>query len=574
MLESQGRINRKAKVILLSFFLWMGVVVTRVYYLQIVKHDELLQKANKQYDRTYLFRPERGSIYDRYHRLLVGNIEKNSVFVDPGLVRDTSHLSKTLADILEIEKKHLSNKIASEKNFVWVKRKISPEKAKRIKDMGLAGVGLTKEEERVYPEKDLAAHILGFVGMDQQGLAGIEFFYDELLGEKSFRQKEQHDAFGRRLYLREELLQALPNGKDIVLSIDRTIQYIVEKELRLQVHRLKANAGVAIIMDPSTGELLALAVQPSFNPSCYNDYTPKKRRNKAISDIYEPGSTFKLIPLSAVIEESLVSPEDKFYCGNGIAHFGRMVIHDIHPYGWLSLRDVISLSSNIGTIQLSQKLGNNHFYQYIKKFGFGTKTGIDLPGESSGIFRSLGNWSKSSLPAITIGHEIGVTPIQLLRAYAAIANGGHLVKPTIVREIIEKGQPKEAFSSWEPRKILSNATCEKVTSILIQAVDKGTGKKASLLNYTVAGKTGTAQKYDPNIGSYSNKRFIASFVGFVPAHRAKMIILVMIDEPHKEIWGGTAAAPVFKEIAKQVLRYMAVPPDKGKSLKIAETRIQ
>jgi len=561
--DPRRSLNKRGKIILICFFLWMGVVVGRFYHLQIIKHEELFQKANKQYERTYLYRPERGNIYDRNHRLLACTIELDSVFLDAAMITNTSHLSKTLAGILEVDNQDLSKRIAGGKNFIWVKRKISTDEAKSIKDAGLGGVGLIKEGQRLYPERGLAAQVLGFVGMDQQGLAGIEYFYDDLLGEESFWLKEHQDAFGRKLYLPDDLLQTLPAGKDIVLSLDRTIQHIVEKELALQVNRLKAKAGVAIIMDPFTGEILALAVQPAFDPSYYPHYPPEKWRNRAVSDIYEPGSTFKLIPLSAALEESLVSPQDRFYCGNGIANFGSIVIHDIHPYDWLSLADVISHSSNIGTIQVSQRLGSNQLYHYIKKFGFGAKTGIELPGESPGIFRPLRNWSKTSLPAITIGQEIGVTPIQLLRAYAVIANGGYVVPPKVVRAIIEPGQAKNTLSSSKPHNILSPATCEKVTSILIQAVEEGTGKEASLPNYTVAGKTGTAQKFDPATKSYSNTQSIASFVGFVPARQASMVILVMLDEPQEKSLGGIAAAPVFRKIARQVLRYLRVPPDKG-----------
>lgn len=562
MMEPQLQINKRAKIILICFFFWMVVVIVRLYYLQIIRHEELFQRANRQYEHTYLYRPERGSIYDRNYRLLAGTTELESVFLDPGLIINTSHLSKTLAGMLEIDDQDLSERIAKGKNFIWVKRKISLQEANMIKDAGLGGVSLTKERQRAYPEKDLAAHVLGFVGVDQQGLAGIEVFYDDILGEAPYWLKGQQDALGGRVYLPEDLLQTLPAGEDIVLSLDGVIQYIAEKELGLQVSRLKAKSGVVIIMDPVTGEILALAVQPGFDPSNYQDYPREKWRNKAVSDIYEPGSIFKVVPLSAALEEALVSPQDNFYCGNGIAHFGRMIIHDIHPYGWLSLGDVISHSSNIGTIQVSQRLGENLLYHYIEKFGFGSKTGIDLPGESPGIFRPLRNWSRTSLPAITIGQEIGVTPIQLLRAYAAIANGGYIIEPKVVRAIIERGQPKEILSASKPRKILSSVTCKKVTSILIHAVKEGTGKNASLPTYTVAGKTGTAQKFDPSTNSYSDKRSIASFVGFVPAHHANIVLLVMLDEPQGESLGGIAAAPVFREVAKQVLRYLRVPPDK------------
>jgi cell division protein FtsI/penicillin-binding protein 2 len=496
------KINKRARIVLLAFFLWIAVVVIRLYYLQIINHDTLSKIASSQYEGKYFHHPIRGSIYDRNYELLAGSIET-------------------------------------------------------MEENGL------RTEQRRYPAGVLAAHLIGFVGKDCQGLAGVEYFCEDKLKKKPFWLTQQKDALGHRIYLPSDLLLSLPVSKDIVLSLDRGIQYIAEKELELQVYNLKAKAGIVIIMDPFSGEILAMAIRPSFNPSHYQNYPTKVWRNIAITDIYEPGSTFKLIPLAAALEESLVSAQDLFYCGNGKARFDGIVIHDINPYGWLSVKDIIAHSSNIGSIKISQRLGKYRLYEYIEKFGFGNKTGIDLPGESQGIVRPPKKWSRVSLASITIGHEIGVTPIQLLRAYAVIANGGYLVRPKVIRYILDnQHQPEKISVPLSRQRILSSTTCEQITSILVRGVEEGTGKKASLTYYTVAGKTGTAEKFDFTRKSYSNKKVVTSFVGFTPAYRPKIVMLVMLDEPKEKTLGGTAAAPVFGRVAQQVLTYLRVPPDK------------
>jgi len=476
--------------------------VARLYHLQISEHGRLSQIARRQYLKPYTYRVPRGNIYDRNLELLAGSTRQ---YEGKGQMR----------------------------------------------------------EQRHYPEGKLAAQVIGFVGKDLQGLAGIEYIYDHLLRKKVSPFILLQDALGRRISLNPDGFVPASKPRDLVLTLDKTIQYIAERELERQVRRLGAKAGAAIIMDPFSGEILALAIYPSFDPNHYQDYPMRLWRNWVITDTYEPGSTFKVIVLAAALQESLVSFQERFFCENGKTKIGNVIFHDIHPYGWLSLADIIIHSSNIGSIKISQRLGKYRLYRYIKKFGFGSKTQIDLPGESPGMVRPLREWSKISLASISIGYEIGVTPIQILRAYCAIANGGYLIRPRITRYLMEYPNRRQSLlDGGSPPSILSQEVCRQIVSILIRGVEQGTGKEAYLPDYTVAGKTGTAQKFDRARNKYSHNKVIASFVGFTPAQHPRIAILVILDEPERESLGGKAAAPLFRRIARQVLTYLRVPPDK------------
>lgn len=408
--------------------------------------------------------------------------------------------------------------------------------------------------QRVYPYGQLAAHVLGFTGKDGRGLEGMEFLYDGVLRGKSRRVAAGRDAHGKKFYLLERPWRPEElDGRELVLTLDEAIQHIVEKELAAQMERFQARGGIAIAMEPFSGEVLALAVQPGFDPPRYPERDPQVWRNRAIADSFEPGSTFKTVVLAAALQEGLASPEEEIYCEGGTLPLGRSIaIHDPHPYRWLSVEDVIAYSSNIGTVKVARRLGKSLLHRYIRLFGFGSRTGIELPGEARGLVRSPEKWSRVSLEAIAIGQEIGVTPIQLVAAYAAIANGGSLLKPRIVRAL----GPQKQSNRTLIRRILSPESSRKAAEILIQAVVQGTGIQASLEGFEVAGKTGTAQKFDPQRRAYSPDKYLSSFIGFVPARKPRIVILVAIDEPKGEVQGGLVAAPVFREIARQVLRYL------------------
>lgn len=409
--------------------------------------------------------------------------------------------------------------------------------------------------QRVYPCGQLAAHVLGFTGKDGRGLEGIEYLYDSLLSGKSRRVAAGRDARGKKFYLLEEPWRPEEmDGRELVLTLDEAIQHIVEKELAAQMERSRARGGIAIAMEPFSGEVLAMAVRPGFDPLRYQEGDRQIWRNRAIADSFEPGSTFKAVVLSAALQEGLASPEEQIYCEEGTLALGTGIaaIHDPHPHGWLSLEDVFAYSSNIGTVKVARRLGKALLHRYIRLFGFGSRTGIELPGEARGLVRSLEGWSRVSLEAIAIGQEIGVTPIQLVTAYAAIANGGSLLKPRIVRTLGPQNRLKRAVI----RRILSPESSRKATEIPIQVVAHGTGIQASLEGFEVAGKTGTAQKFDPQRKGYSPGKYLSSFIGFVPARKPRIVLLVVIDEPRGEVRGGVVAAPVFREIARQVLRYL------------------
>jgi cell division protein FtsI (penicillin-binding protein 3) len=346
------------------------------------------------------------------------------------------------------------------------------------------------------------------------------------------------------------------------------VQYITEKELARQVTENRARGGVAIVMDPHSGEVLALAHQPSFNPNSFLDYRPTRWKRSAVANTYEPGSTFKVVTLAALLEEGLARPEEMIFAENGTLMLAGRAYHDVHSYRWLTVREVISKSSNIGTIKLGQRLGKQLLHHYIRKFGFGSRTGIDLPGEATGLVRGTKLWSRVSIGSVSIGYEVSVTPIQMVAAYAALANGGLLVQPRVVRKVIKAGEPAEELPSRPPKRVISSRTARVVTSILQEAVETGTGRAAAVEGYSVAGKTGTAQKFDPRLGVYSSNKYIASFVGYLPAEDPRVVILVLIDEPQGAFYGGVVAAPVFSRIAAQVVRYLKTPAP-GNLLRVA-----
>jgi cell division protein FtsI (penicillin-binding protein 3) len=447
---------------------------------------------------------------------------------------------------------------------------VEPAEARKVKDLDSSEVGLQAESRRFYPNKALAGSVLGFTGMDNEGLEGLELAYDKTLHGVSGWVLAEKDAVGRTVFPGGPGFQyRLPKaGHDIILTIDEVIQHIVEKELDVALTKARARGGVCIVMNPGTAEVLALAVrtltrtgQP-FNPNEPQHYRPEEWRNRCVADAFEPGSIFKPVLAAAALEEKVVHPLERVDCSAGKIKVADRVISDAHQHGVLTFTDVIAESSNVGTIKVALRLGRERFYKYITAFGFGRKTGVDIPGEISGLVKDQRLWSGVSIGSIAIGQEIGVTPMQVAAAYCALANGGMLMKPYIVAEIVDRGGNEgKKFQPQAVGRVMSEETCAKVNKMLQRVVEAGTGEKARPSGYTAAGKTGTAQKIDQRTGTYSKKYYVSSFAGFVPAGSPKLVILVMVDSPEGVIYGGSVAAPVFKSIAEQSLAYLQVTPD-------------
>lgn len=563
-MKKTNKVNLKILILGAGLTISVCALIGRLYILQIAEHEELLSKSEKQYRGVVRIKRDRGIIYDRNLKELAVSVKAYSVFANPKEIDNIDKTSSFLAWALKIKKENIINKLKNrrlkdKKGFVWIKRKALPDEIERVKSKGLKGVGFIEESDRFYPRRELAANVIGFVGVDNQGLAGLEYeFNDYIEGEEEIVIIEK-DAKGRSIKYAGKWLNT-SKGCDLITTIDEVIQHIAEKELKKAIDTADAKEGVVIVMEPSSGDILAIANYPSFNPNSFNKYGQLSWTNRTVTYSYEPGSTFKLILAAAAIEENLVRPDDLFYCENGQIEIGGIVIHDTHKYKWMTAKQIIGKSSNIGAVKIGKKIDKELFYEYIDKFGFGKKTNIDLPGESHGILKRPARWSRASLGAISIGHEIAVTPIQLITALSAVANEGVLTKPRIVKTISKHGSIVKEFPSKPVKRVISKETGRKMTDILKYVVTDGTGVLAAVDGYPVAGKTGTAQKIDPETKSYSKKKFVASFIGYLPADAPVVSILVMIDEPKNMIYGGKAAAPVFRKIAAQVMRYLRIAP--------------
>ena len=553
----------KGRLAMVSIFLTaLGLVlVGRLVQLQIIQHDRLAAQSDKQYLRTVEIASGRGNIYDRNRNQLATNIRVESVYADPISVTDKDNTARILAASLELDPREVLKKLKSDRHFVWIKRKSEMNAVEKLKQLGLAGIGFIGEAKRYYPKRKLAASTLGFVGLDNQGLAGVEHFHQAVLRGNPQRSVLEKDARGRFLWTTAYAQEINKGKRDVVLTLDEVIQFIAERELKKQVRDYQAKSGLAIVMDPFTGAIYALASAPEFNPNNYSAYPKRFWRNDAVASAYEPGSIFKPIVAAATLEEGLAGPDDIFFCENGSFRIGNSRIGeaDNHQFGWLTLRNIIAKSSNIGAIKIAQELGQKRFFNYMQKFGFGDKVGVDLPGEASGSLQSLPQWSGLSLASMSFGHEVAVTPIQMVSAIAAIANGGALIRPRMTQAILKNGAIEKTFEPVVIQSVLSEKTSRQMINILKSVVKVGTGGKAAIPGFEVAGKTGTAQKIDPATQSYSKTKYLASFIGFVPADAPRLVILVMIDEPQKSYWGGEVAAPVFQKIARKTLRYLHIP---------------
>ncbi len=555
---------RKTRIIVIGFFFVIChlVILSRTFQLQVLSSEALKERAERQQRKTIILTPRRGRIFDSKGQELAVSVAVDSIYVQPKKILHRRAAARQLSPILRIPRKELLNKLSTDKPFVWLSRRISPSQSLRIKALGLKGIGFIRENKRFYPNRTLAGHLLGFAGLDSQGLEGLELKYDHLIRGEPETFLTERDARGHTISPQGGNHLRFSEGNDLYLTIHKGIQHIAERELKKATLATRAKSGVVIVTDPQTGEVLAMALQPEFNPNCFWRYRPSFWRNRAITDSFEPGSTFKAFLLAAVIEEAIAQPEDLFFCEKGSYEIGGNIIHDSREYGWLTLEQIIHFSSNIGAGKIGEKLGKEKFYQYITAFGFGERTGIDLPGEISGLVRPPRRWFQMALRTISFGQGISLSPIQLITALGAIANGGRLMRPFMVKKIVDpRGMVIHTTQPRVIRRVISPKTARIVTKILTGVVKKNaTGWRAALDGYEVAGKTGTAQKADIINGGYSENKLMSSFMGFVPAKDPKLAILVIIDEPQGKANGGLIAAPVFKRIAEKALLILGTPP--------------
>jgi cell division protein FtsI (penicillin-binding protein 3) len=533
----------------------------RLAYLQVLKHDEYSKLAESQHAKTIPLKPRRGPILDRNGQVLAVSSRAESLYALISRIEDRDRLAARLAPILGEPARDIARRLDSSKHFVFVKRRLPPDVAEAVRDLQEPALGFVEESLRLYPNRELAAHAIGFEGVDGKGLAGVEQSWDAQLAGAEGRALIGRDALGREVTGSPTVLKPSVPGQGVMLTIDATLQYIAEREVDAAWRRTRAKAAMAILMEPRTGEILALAIRPTFNPNSFGTATDGDRRDRAVTDPFEPGSTFKIILAAAALEEGVVRPTDRLYAENGAIKVANTTIHDWKKFGWLTFAEVLQNSSNVGAIKIGLALGKERYYKYITGFGFGVPAGVGLSGESRGRLRPLSQWSGLSLATMSIGQEISVTALQLVSAFAAVANGGRLMQPAIVRAMLDsQGRTARTVEPRIVRQVITPDTARVLTQIMTMVVREGTGHFAAIPGYEVAGKTGTAQKLDPATRRYSRAPGVLSFVGFVPADDPRLAMLVMLDEPKNEKWGSEAAAPIFASIGREALRYLNVPP--------------
>jgi cell division protein FtsI (penicillin-binding protein 3) len=539
---------------------WFLVICLRLVWLQVVEYGEYTQRAARQQQRSIEVSPVRGSIYDRNGNELAMTVTVDSVFAVPSEVPDIHASSLALARALKSDAGEIEDRMRGSRAFAWVARKVDSAASARARDLNLKGIYFQKESKRFYPKRELAAQVLGYVGLDDEGLGGMEREFDSKLtgrpGKMLISLDNKRRWFGR--------VEKNPEpGENVVLTLDQNIQYIAERELEKAVAETHAEAGTIVVENPHTGEVLALANRPDFNPNTFSTANPKSFKNRAVSDIYEPGSTFKIVTLAGALEERLSNPDEVIDCQMGSIELNGRTIHDHKPYGALTVAQVLANSSDVGAIKLALRLGEDRFDRYIRAFGFGSQTGIELPGETRGLTKPVNRWSKVSIGAISMGQEIGVSPLQLIAMASTIANDGIFVPPRIVAGTTPPRSTRQLIAYHPPagRRVISTLTAAQMKHMLEGVVLRGTGTRAILDGYSSAGKTGTAQKTDPATGRYSKSHYIASFTGFAPVNNPAVSVLVVLDSPVGPHEGGLVAAPVFSRVTQQVLGYLNVNHD-------------
>ncbi len=548
-------------LVIAGITLWSVAIAARLVQLQVLNHHEYVQLALKSQSTSRPVTAPRGIIYESHMDELATSTQVSTVAVEPRRIKDIPAAARRLAAALGTDPAELASRLAdpARQIFQIVKRRISPQAEAAIASLGIEGVYLVPESMRVYPNRELASHVLGFVNMNGDGGAGLELQYDKELKGSAGLESFDIDARGRSFSGKVE--KAPVQGHSLVLSIDKSIQFLAEKELVQGVEKSRAAAGTAVVMESDTGRVLALANYPDFNCNNYNQYPADLWRNRAVSDMFEPGSTFKVVVATAALEAGLARPDEIIDCQRGSIKIGNHIFHDHKPYGLLTFNEILEYSSNVGAAKLGMRLGDQKLYEALRAFGFGSKTGIDLPGEIVGLVRDWHQWSKLSIGAISFGQEVGVTSLQIMTAINAIANGGFRVRPTIVDRVIDEKGDLVRATVPEKTRIMRPETSAEIQRAFEGVVLRGTGRLAALEGYRAAGKTGTAQKIVN--GSYSKSKYTASFVGFAPLPNPRLTILVQVDEPRGNIYGGDVSAPVFQKIAQQALLLLRVPPDQS-----------
>jgi cell division protein FtsI (penicillin-binding protein 3) len=561
-MTNNSSLGKNSRLYLLGAMLlfWCVAICGRLVYLQIFHYGGFVKQAEHQQQREIPLSAKRGVIYDRAGHELAMSVLVDSAFAVPSEVKDLPTAVSLITRITGDDRNVVLADCRNHKTFCWVARKANDETIERIKSLNLQGIHFQKEPKRFYPARDLAAQVVGTVGMEDGGQSGIEHAFDDELRGRAGKMLISVDA--RRQWFSDVEKQPEP-GENLVLTIDKNIQYIAEKELDQAIHDTQAIAGTVIVENPHTGEILALANRPTFNPNLRKEITPNALTNRAVSYVYEPGSTFKLVTISAALEEKLTNPNEIFDCQMGSIVYNGMRIRDSKPHGLLPVWGVLAESSDVGAIKIALRLGEDRFYKYIRAYGFGQQTGIELPGETRGLTKPVSRWSKVSIAAISMGQEIGISAIQLAALISTFANDGVRVAPRIVAGSVEpQGSPKTvAFHPAESHRVISSYTAAEMRAMMQKVVLEGTGRKAILEGYTSAGKTGTAQKVDPATGAYSKTKYVGSFAGFAPLNNPQIVVAVILDSAVGLHQGGQISAPVFKRVTQQVLEYLHTPHD-------------
>jgi cell division protein FtsI (penicillin-binding protein 3) len=561
MRRSLKEVRFRLAVAKIAFLILFAIVLGRAFQLQVLRGAELLRLAEGQHLKKMTSLPRRGALLDRAGESLAVSVTAHSVGAHPRRVTDKQTVARELARILHLSPADVRKSLAADKPFVWVKRQVTPQQAEQIQKLEATGVEMSFEPNRFYPQGQIAGQVVGFVNRDSQGLEGLELQYNGYIRGESGSSVIEFDAKRRSVLVQGVEDLRVPPGADLHLTLDSAIQHLAEKELEATIVKHRARAGVAIVVEPFTGELLALANYPSFNPNNFSKQGKERARNRAITDNFEPGSTFKTILAAAALEEGVVGKEDVLYCEMGKYPYAGKIIHDTHPHGWLPFSKILQVSSNICFTKVADKLKKERYFRYIEKFGFGKVTGVDMPGEAAGILRHYESWAAIDLATHAFGQGISATPLQMAMAYAAVANGGFLMRPYVAQRITgPNGQVLFTNQPHVVRRVISKKTAHDLAAMLKEVtVEGGTGTMASVEGFEVAGKTGTAQKADPLHGGYSKKR-VASFVGFVPAADPRLVLMVLVDEPEASVYGGVVAAPAFGNIARGALRHLVVAP--------------
>ena len=557
MSTSHNASETRLSIIRILMILWMAAIGAKLLWLQVKQHDWLLARAAHQQQAAIELSPMRGLIYDRNGDQLARSVAVKSLYASPADMTDAAAAADSLSDVLDIDRDDLYKRLTSARAAVAVKRKLSDDEVSAVGKLGLPGLRFVNEMKRFYVSGASASHLLGFVDVDERGVGGIELSYDKLIRGQGGRLLLDVDALNKSY---DHSVEEPVPGADVTLTIDLMIQNHIEKALAESVRSTHARGGTIVVLRPATGEILALANYPSFDPNDVSESTELQRRNRAVEVAFEPGSIFKLVTYAAALNEHLIRPNSLIDCGGGQIRIADRVIHD-HPYGVLTAAQALAKSSNVAAIKIGMQLGNERLAQYIERFGFGRRTGIELPAESRGLFQPVSEWGPTTIGSIPMGHEIGVTAVQAAAAYACIANGGEWVKPHLVSRVRSSSGDVLEEASAERRQVVSEATAATLKAMLEGVVIQGTGKAARMGGYRAAGKTGTAQKIDEATGRYSNIHYVASFAGFAPVDNPEIACVVSIDDPVGAHLGGAVAAPVFARVVSDALHVLGVPPE-------------